>query len=106
MPKIIFIEHDGSSKEVHAEVGQSAMQAAINNRVRGIIGDCGGACSCATCHGYVDEKWVAHVPPADSDEAAMLECAMHVQEHSRLTCQITVTPELDGLIIRLPVSQF
>lgn len=106
MPKITFIEHNGAQKEVQAEVGQTVMQAAINNIVPGIIGDCGGACSCATCHGYIDAAWIEHVPPASADEAAMLECAMHIQDNSRLTCQITVTPELDGLIIRLPVSQF
>lgn len=106
MPRIIFIEHDGSRKEVQTEVGQSAMQAAVSNMVPGVIADCGGACSCATCHGYIDEPWIDRVPAASDDESAMLECAMHREDNSRLTCQINITPELDGLVIRLPPSQF
>lgn len=106
MPRITFIEHDGSRKEVLTEVGQSVMQAAVSNMVPGIIADCGGACSCATCHGYIDEPWIDRVPAASDDENAMLECAMHREDNSRLTCQINITPELDGLVIRLPRSQF
>ncbi|SEI51588.1 2Fe-2S iron-sulfur cluster-binding protein [Pseudomonas sp. NFACC07-1] len=105
MPKVIFIQPDGSEQIVQAEVGQSVMQVAVNNQVHGILGDCGGSCSCATCHGYVDENWSEHMPPAASYEVDMLSCAMEVTDQSRLTCQICMTPELDGLVIRLPASQ-
>lgn len=104
MPTIIFVQPDGSEQHVHAEVGQSVMQAAISNQVPGILGDCGGSCSCATCHGYVEPDWAKHMPAAESYEHDMLTCAMDVTESSRLTCQIFVTPELDGLVIKLPTS--
>ena len=105
MPIIKFIEHSGAEHAVHADVGQSAMQAAINNQVPGILADCGGSCSCATCHGYVAEAWVSHLPPPEQYELDMLSCAMDLQDNSRLTCQIHITPELDGLVIHLPRSQ-
>lgn len=105
MPKLTFIQHDGTQQTVQAEVGQSVMQIAVNNQISGILGDCGGSCSCATCHGYVEPEWAAHMPEAASYEVDMLSCAMDVDDRSRLTCQINMTPELDGLIIRLPASQ-
>lgn len=105
MPTIKFIENNGTEHVVHAEIGQSAMQAAVNNMVPGIIADCGGSCSCATCHGYVDEAWLNHMPVAEQYELDMLSCAMDVKDNSRLTCQVHITPELDGLVIRLPQSQ-
>ena len=105
MPIIRFVQHNGTEHTIHAELGQSVMQAAINNQVPGILGDCGGSCSCATCHGYVDQAWMAHMPAAESYEVDMLSCAMEVLPNSRLTCQISVTPELDGLVIALPQSQ-
>ncbi|MES2257018.1 MAG: 2Fe-2S iron-sulfur cluster-binding protein [Pseudomonadota bacterium] len=106
MPKITFIAHDGFERNVDAGIGQSVMQAAVGNMVDGIVADCGGACCCATCHGYLDEAWVGRVPAAGDDESAMLECATHRAPNSRLTCQIKFTAELDGLIVRLPVSQY
>lgn len=105
MPTLIFVQHDGSEQQVQADVGQSVMQVAVNNQVPGILGDCGGSCSCATCHGYVDPDWARHMPAAESYENDMLTCAMDVTDASRLTCQIIVTPELDGLVVRLPASQ-
>ncbi|CAB3722100.1 2Fe-2S iron-sulfur cluster-binding protein [Paraburkholderia rhynchosiae] len=102
MPIIRFIQPDGTETAASANVGESVMQTAVSNQVAGILGDCGGSCSCATCHAYVDDAWVSHMPPAESYETDMLTCAMDVQENSRLTCQINVTPELDGLVIRLP----
>jgi 2Fe-2S ferredoxin len=105
MPSIKFIQHNGTEHTVHADVGQSVMQAAINNQVPGILADCGGNCSCATCHAYVEADWRDHMPVPESYELDMIRCAMHVQDNSRLTCQIHVTPELDGLVIRLPPSQ-
>jgi 2Fe-2S ferredoxin len=105
MPKIKFIESNGKEHEVEAQEGQSVMQAAMDNLVPGIVAECGGFVSCATCHGYVDEDWLKKVPPPDVAEQGMLTCAYHVRPNSRLTCQLKVTPALDGLVVRLPVSQ-
>ncbi len=105
MTKITFIEHDGKTYDIDATDGISLMQVALNNSVRGILADCGGACSCATCHGYIAESWAAIAGPPSENEEAMLDSAVHQTSESRLTCQITVSPALDGLIIRLPVSQ-
>lgn len=105
MPTIVFIEHTGATHRVEAPVGQSAMQAAVNAALPGVLGDCGGSCSCATCHGYVDETWLSRLPPAESTEVDMLDCALDVKENSRLTCQIRLTQDLDGLVIHLPNSQ-
>lgn len=106
MPKILFIEHSGKQHLIDAEAGKSVMQNAVDRMVPGIIGDCGGACSCATCHGYVDPAWADKVEPKNDGEDAMLDGALHTQANSRLTCQITMTDALDGLVVRLPVSQF
>ncbi|ATB37919.1 (2Fe-2S) ferredoxin [Cystobacter fuscus] len=105
MTKIKFIEADGKEHEVEAQEGQSVMQTALNNLVPGIVGECGGFASCATCHGYVDEGWQSKLPPPDAAEEGMIACAFHVKPNSRLTCQIKVTPALDGMVVRLPVSQ-
>jgi len=105
MPAIKFIESNGTEHTVQAQVGQSVMQAAVDNRMPGILGDCGGSCSCATCHAYVEEEWIPHMPAPESYEQEMLTCALDVRPESRLTCQIHVTPELDGLVIRLPETQ-
>lgn len=103
MTRIIFIQPDGSERAVDAEPGQSVMQAAIGAMVCGIIADCGGACSCATCHGYVDAAWMDRVPPASPDEAEMIDAGcLDVQPNSRLTCQIKMNDGLDGLVICLP----
>lgn len=106
MPTITFIQHDGSEQQVEADVGQSIMQVALNNQVPGILGDCGGNCSCATCHGYIDKAWAAQIPVAQGYERDMLSCASALTEDSRLTCQVIVSPELDGLVVRLPESQY
>lgn len=105
MPTVTFIDFAGSRHTVSADSGESLMQAAVNNMVPGIIGDCGGCCSCATCHVYVDAEWQGRVPPAADDEKAMLECVLHPQASSRLGCQIKFGSELDGLVVRLPESQ-
>ena len=105
MPRITFISHAGEERAAHAEVGDSVMQVAMNNVVPGLLADCGGNCSCATCHVYVESPWFEKLPVPSADEQAMLECALHVQPNSRLTCQIHVTPDLDGMVIRTPVSQ-
>jgi len=106
MPKILFIEHNGKEHVVEAEDGKSVMQCAVENMVPGIVGDCGGACSCATCHGYIDAAWESKVDAKGENEEMMLEGALHVEPNSRLCCQITMKAELDGLVVRLPSSQF
>lgn len=105
MPKITLIEHGGAVHHLDAAVGQSVMQVAMSNRVPGIIADCGGSCSCATCHVYVDPAWAARVPPPSQAERDMIDCALHVKENSRLSCQIELTEALDGIVLTLPESQ-
>jgi ferredoxin, 2Fe-2S len=105
MPKVRFILHNGAEHLVDGEVGTSIMQIAVNNMVPDIIGDCGGNCSCATCHGYVDSAWIGRLAPMSETEAALLDGAIRVQADSRLTCQIKLTRELDGIVVRLPISQ-
>ena len=105
MPKVTFIEHGGAVHTIETNGGQSLMQVAMSNRVPGIIADCGGSCSCATCHVYVDPQWAAKIPPPTSAEKDMIECALHVQENSRLSCQIELVDATDGIVVRLPESQ-
>lgn len=106
MPNILFIEHNGRQHRVAADVGKSLMQIATDHLVPGIPGDCGGVCSCATCHGYVDPDWLGKLAPKNEDEAMLLDGALNTEAGSRLTCQITMTEALDGLVVRLPASQF
>ncbi|MDO9599041.1 MAG: 2Fe-2S iron-sulfur cluster-binding protein [Azoarcus sp.] len=105
MPKIVFVEHNGSRHEVEAEVGLSIMQVAVNNLVPGVLADCGGTCSCATCHAYVDEVWFRRLPLPSEDEQMMLEGALEQRSNSRLTCQVMTTGQLDGAVFHLPASQ-
>lgn len=105
MPKITFIEASGAKHVVDGVIGQSVMETATNNNVQGIDADCGGACACATCHVYVDEAWRSKTGNPDEMEESMLEFSEDVQENSRLSCQIKVTDDLDGLILRLPENQ-
>jgi 2Fe-2S ferredoxin len=105
MPKIKYIEHDGKERTVDAEVGATVMETAIRNSVPGIVAECGGACSCATCHVHVDDAWTAKVGPPSPMEEDMLDFAFDVRPNSRLSCQIKVTDELDGLIVRTPAQQ-
>lgn len=106
MPKIVFIEASGTEHVVDAPVGESVMLAATANLVPGILADCGGSCTCATCHAYIDERWANKVPPPSEDELAMLEGALDTQPNSRLTCQVQVTEALEGVVFRLPASQY
>lgn len=106
MTHVIFIQPDGRQQTVEATLGQSVMQAAIGAMVSGIVADCGGACSCATCHGYVEDAWMDRVPQASPEEAEMIDAGcLDVQPNSRLTCQIKVNSEMEGLVIRVPPSQ-
>jgi ferredoxin, 2Fe-2S len=105
MPKIKYIEFNGKEHEVEVPVGWSAMEGAVKNLIPGIDADCGGACACATCHVFVDESWLSKLPPKEDMEETMLDFAPEVEANSRLSCQIKVTPELDGLVLRMPKSQ-
>ena len=105
MPKITFIEQDGTERTVEAELGSTVMETAINNDIPGILATCGGSCSCATCHVYVDDDWVDKLPPPELDENDMLDTALDLKESSRLSCQIKVTEEIDGLIVTTPERQ-
>jgi ferredoxin, 2Fe-2S len=105
MTKITYIEPSGTEHVLDVEPGLSLMQGAINNNVRGIIAECGGACSCATCHVYIDESWTGRLEKKGEMEEAMLEAVMDEQPNSRLSCQIKVTDALEGLIVRMPPKQ-
>ena len=105
MPKITYIEHDGTVRTVDAEVGATVMETAIRNSVPGIVAECGGACSCATCHVHVDEAWSEKVGPPSPMEEDMLDFAFDVRPTSRLSCQIKVTDALDGLVVHTPQQQ-
>ncbi|MYM62145.1 2Fe-2S iron-sulfur cluster-binding protein [Pseudomaricurvus sp. HS19] len=106
MPTIKYIEANGTEHEVEVAVGENLMQAALDNMINGILGDCGGACACATCHCYVDDAWTGKIPAADDVEKDLLDMAVDPQENSRLACQIIVSEDMDGLTLRLPESQF
>lgn len=105
MPKITYIEHDGTRRTVNADTGTTVMEAAIRNGVPGIEAECGGACSCATCHVYVDDAWAEKVGKPAPMEEDMLDFAFDVRPTSRLSCQIKVTDELDGLVVHTPEQQ-
>ena len=105
MPKITFIEHDGTVHTVEAELGSTVMETALKNGVTSIVAECGGACSCATCLVHVDEKWFPIVGPPSEQEVDMLDFAYELKPTSRLSCQIKVTEALDGLIVRTPSYQ-
>jgi 2Fe-2S ferredoxin len=105
MAKITYIEHDGTEHSIDVKPGLSVMEGAVKNNIPGIDADCGGACACATCHVYVDEAWRAKTGTPTAMEESMLDFAEGVEPNSRLSCQIKVSEELDGLIVRLPESQ-
>ena len=106
MAKITYIDAEGARYEVEAENGSTVMENAIRNGVPGIEAECGGACACATCHVYVDEAWRERTGGPSQMEEDMLDFAFEVRPESRLSCQIKVTPELDGLVVRIPEKQF
>lgn len=100
MPKITYITPDGETRIVENATG-TLMSAAVDNQVKGIDGDCGGVCSCATCHVHIDPDWVEKTGPASEAEQGMLELEDEASETSRLGCQVKLTPELDGLVVRV-----
>ena len=105
MPKITFIDSAGSSRTIDAENGATVMETAIKNDVPGIEAECGGACACATCHVYVDEPWGEKVGAPTPMEEDMLDFGFDVRPNSRLSCQIKVTEDLEGLSVSTPERQ-
>ena len=106
MPKITFVTPDGERHEVDVENGYSVMEAAINNNIEGIVAECGGACACATCHGYIDEAWTAKMPEMDDMEDSMLDAAYERRDNSRLTCQLEMNDEWDGLVVHVAENEY
>lgn len=106
MPKITFMQFDATSVVVDAESGRSLMDNAKAGLVSGIVADCGGCCSCATCHVYVAPEWMDKLPPPAPLEVEMLSGTIEVNKYSRLSCQLTVTDDLDGLVVHVPATQF
>jgi len=106
MARITFIQNDGIERVVEAEPGMTVMEAAVKNSIPGIAAECGGACACATCHVYVDEAWREKTGQPEQMEEDMLDFAFDIRPESRLSCQIKVTEDLDGLVVRIPDKQF
>jgi 2Fe-2S ferredoxin len=105
MARITYLEFNGAPHTIDVPPGQSVMEGAVRNGVPGIDADCGGNCACATCHVYVDEAWIAKVAPPESSEQSMLEFVRDAKPNSRLSCQMAVTAELDGLTVTMPEKQ-
>ncbi|MFJ7772703.1 2Fe-2S iron-sulfur cluster-binding protein [Streptomyces sp. NPDC097107] len=103
--ELTFVSADGSVHRRSGTVGESLMRAAVRTGVRGILAECGGIAACATCHCYVEPPWNQGLEPRSDMEDAMLEAALEPTEFSRLSCQISLSPALDGLVVRLPVDQ-
>jgi len=105
MPKITYIEHIGKSHTIDIPKGLSVMEGAIQNNIPGIDADCGGSMACATCHVYVKEEWFDKLPKKEDGEEDMLDMAYEPKKNSRLSCQLTVSEELEGLVVKLPEKQ-
>jgi 2Fe-2S ferredoxin len=97
MPRIKFVDPQGGRHEIKVDNGTTVMEAAVDNDVPGIVAECGGACACATCHAYVADEWLARLPAMEDMEDGMLDAALDRRANSRLTCQIAMTDELDGI---------
>jgi len=105
MPRIVFTEPGGERREVDAPVGVTLMEAARQHGVQGVVAQCGGACACATCHVYIDAAWLTKLGPREEMEEGMLETAWEPRDNSRLSCQVPITAELDGLPVIVPQRQ-
>ena len=107
MPLITYKQHDGTEHIVEVEPGTSVMQGAVNNDISGVVAECGGSMACATCHVYVDDDSLDRLPEADDMESQMLDCvAAERRANSRLGCQVNVSDEVSGMIVRIPETQF
>ena len=105
MPKVTYKDFQGRSKTIDVESGLSVMEGAIQNNISGIDADCGGSMACATCHVYVEEKWLDKLPKAEEAEVDMIDMAFEPKKNSRLSCQLIVSDELNGLIVTTPEKQ-
>jgi 2Fe-2S ferredoxin len=106
MPKVVYVSASGQAREVDVPIGTTVMAAALKNGIDGIVAECGGVCMCSTCHVFVDEEYFGRLPPAQDTEESVLEISAEQRRpNSRLSCQIKVTEDLDGLIVRLPGRQ-
>ena len=106
MALVTYIQPDGSVRAVNIKPGTSVMQGALDNAIDGMLAECGGSCSCATCHCYVDKKWFGKAGTPGSTEIQMLDFVVELKENSRLGCQIIVDDGLDGIIVQMPISQY
>ena len=105
MPRITFIQPDGAATAVDIANGLTVMEGAVENGIAGILAECGGSCSCSTCHCYVAQSWTGALPPPQDDESGLIEFAWEPRDSSRLTCQLRVTDALDGLVLHVPAQQ-
>ena len=105
MAKINFIDFEGNTKAIDVENGLTVMEGAIQNNIPGIDADCGGSMACATCHVYVEDQWLNKIPKAEDGEVDMIDMSFEPKKNSRLSCQIIVTEDLDGLTVRTPEKQ-
>ena len=105
MAKITYIEHNGQSHTVEVKKGLSVMEGAVQNNIPGIDADCGGGMACATCHVYVTEDWFDKLPKKEDGEEDMLDMAFEPKKNSRLSCQLIVSDEIDGLVVNIPSKQ-
>ena len=105
MPKITYKDHQGTSKTIEVENGLSVMEGAIQKEIPGIDADCGGSMACATCHVYIDDKWFDKIPKAEDAEIDMIDMAFEPKKNSRLSCQLIVSDELDGMVVTTPSKQ-
>lgn len=103
--RLTFVAASGTATELHVSASGSLMQAAVRNGVDGIVAQCGGACACATCHVYVAAEWAGRLPGPSAIETDMLDCVAEPRPGSRLSCQIDLGPELDGLVVEVPATQ-
>jgi ferredoxin, 2Fe-2S len=108
MPKVTYVASDGKGQDIEVPLGENVMRGALYNGVDGIVGECGGGLSCATCHCYVDDAWTAKVggPSSQAEEELLESAAAEVRPSSRLSCQIVMSPELEGLVVHLPERQY
>ena len=105
MAKINYITHDNQTHTIDVQNGLTVMEGAVQNDIPGIDADCGGACACATCHVYVNEEWLDKLPTKEDGEEDMLDMAFEPKQNSRLSCQLTISDELDGLVVNIPSKQ-
>ena len=105
MPKITYIEHDGKTHTIEVASGLSVMEGAVQNNIPGIDADCGGSMACATCHVYVKDEWFNKLPKKEDGEEDMLDMALEPKKNSRLSCQLMVSDQIDGLVVNLPEKQ-